>query len=101
MEELISATEEEIAMDYEDTGVQNGVKRIRKFKGKKKGKSCFPFSNSENLNESMLKLGESGSILEQGNLEEARHMAVLGVDMIRESKIVRDGFSDHSCILTC
>jgi hypothetical protein len=41
MEELISATEEEIAMDYEDTGVQNGVKMIRKFKGKKKRKSCF------------------------------------------------------------
>jgi hypothetical protein len=58
MKELISAMDEEIEQDYEDAGAKNIAKSIRKIKRNKKGRGRFPFSNSENLNEVVLKLGE-------------------------------------------
>jgi hypothetical protein len=41
--ELVSATDEEIARDYDEVNVQEIVRTIRKFKREKRGRSMFPY----------------------------------------------------------
>jgi hypothetical protein len=85
-EEILTIGDEDLVEEYEDKGTLNVVKMIRRIKGSKKWKGRLLYSCSENLSEAMYNIGESGKMLEQGNLEEARHLAGLGLDMIRESK---------------
>jgi hypothetical protein len=84
-EEILSIIDEDLTMGYEDENVRRVVNMIMKYKGNKKMR-MLSYSNSDELNEAMIKLGESGSMLEKGELEEARHLVGIGLNLIRESK---------------
>jgi hypothetical protein len=74
---LVSVSDEEIARDYDEVNAQKVVRTIRKFKREKRGGSRFTCRSSDDLNEAMIKLGESGAMLEKRDVEEARHLVTM------------------------
>jgi hypothetical protein len=86
MIEFVSASEKEIARDYDEENVQEVVRTIRKFKREKRGGSMFPYMSSDDPNEAKIKLGKPGAMLEKRDFEEARHLAAMRLEFIRESK---------------